>query len=68
MNALDDKCQKWKTLAAVKSAPCPHFQKLDIGINKKNYNLGLDIFTLAFAQRQSQGLDLTPVIDSVIHL
>ena len=30
-------------------------------------NSGSYIFTLAFAQRQSQGLDPTPVIDSVIH-
>ena len=29
------KYQKWQTSAAAKSAPGPHFQKLDIGFNKK---------------------------------
>ena len=41
---LDFKCQKWQTSAAAESAPCAHFQKLDVGINKFFYNLGLGIF------------------------
>ena len=43
---LDFKCQKWQTSAAAESAPCAHFQKLDVGINKKNSTLGLGIFPL----------------------
>ena len=38
------KCQKWQTSAAAESAPCAHFQKLDVGIKKKILNLGLGIF------------------------
>ena len=38
---LDFKCQKWQTSAAAESAPCAHFQKLDVGINKFFSNLDL---------------------------
>ena len=38
------KCQKLQTSAAAISAPWPHFQKLDVGINKFFSYLGFGIF------------------------
>ena len=44
---LEFKCQKWQTSAAVESAPCAHFQKLDVGIKKFFSNF----FSLGFFGR-----------------
>ena len=46
-----------------KSQTTPFFCFMNIFIDPLILN---NLFTLAFAQRQSQGLDPTPVIDSVI--
>ena len=47
MIGLVFKCQKRQTSAAAESAPCAHFQKLDVGINQFFSNLDC-VFSLGF--------------------
>ena len=38
-------CQTWQICARTDAAPCAHFQKLDVGINKFFSNLDFGIFS-----------------------
>ena len=42
---IGKKHKQCQIAAAAESAPCAHFQKLDVGIDKKNSNLDLCVFT-----------------------